>query len=54
MTERIRILISPETIEVEIESDQMPSRVIEERAINLIKDFIPKNTESIDQYSYIR
>lgn len=53
MTERIRILISPETIEVEIESEHQCSETIEKRAINLIKDFIPKNTKSIDQYNYV-
>ena len=48
MTERIRILISPEIIEVEIESESQPSQAIEKRVVNLIKDFIPKNTKTDD------
>jgi len=53
MTERIKILISPEVIEVEIESEYLSSETIEKRAVNLIKDFIPKNTNSIDQHDLI-
>lgn len=48
MTERIRILISPEIIEIEIESENQNSETIEKRVVNLIKDFIPKNTKTDD------